>query len=60
MFIIGKNDPPLAKATKADIQRDKDLDAALFDQPSLPSHLQDHERRTLREDIDVKPRSCCC
>ncbi|KDQ55490.1 hypothetical protein JAAARDRAFT_195860 [Jaapia argillacea MUCL 33604] len=48
-----KGDPPGSSATKKDIQRDKELDAKIKDPPPLPSHLQLHDRRSSRVDIDA-------
>jgi cell cycle checkpoint protein len=50
----GKGDPPNPSASAKDIQREKDLDAALEDPPPLPPYMSDHERRTSRVDVDVR------
>ena len=52
-FVLGKGDPPNPSATAKDIQREKDIDAALDDPSPLPEFLSDHERRTSRVDVDV-------
>lgn len=54
MCFSGKGDPHSSSASAKDIQREKELDAALFDPPSLPSHMGEHERRTSRVDVDVR------
>jgi len=49
----GKGDPPSTSANAKDLKREKELDAILKDPARLPSHLQHHERRASRVDIDV-------
>jgi len=49
----GKGDPPSSSANTKDLKREKELDAILKDPARLPSHLQHHERRASRVDIDV-------
>lgn len=51
--LVGKSDPPSSKATKADVQRDLDIDRRLRDPAPLPAHLIAHSRRALREDVEV-------
>ncbi|KAH9949687.1 Rad17-domain-containing protein [Amylocystis lapponica] len=48
-----KGDPPGASASKKDIQRDKELDARIKNPPALPSHLEEHERRASRVDVET-------
>jgi cell cycle checkpoint protein len=49
----GKGDPPGSSANAKDLKREKELDALLKDPIKLPSHLQHHERRASRVDVDV-------
>ncbi|KAJ7694789.1 Rad17 cell cycle checkpoint protein-domain-containing protein [Mycena rosella] len=48
-----KGDPPNPSAKAKDIQRDRELDATLKDQPKLPPFLADHARRTSRVNVDL-------
>ncbi|KAJ6535996.1 Rad17 cell cycle checkpoint protein-domain-containing protein [Mycena vulgaris] len=48
-----KGDPPNPSATTKDIQKDKDIDAALRDPPALPPSLAQHARRTSRVNVDL-------
>ncbi|KIM86641.1 hypothetical protein PILCRDRAFT_64773, partial [Piloderma croceum F 1598] len=48
-----KGDPPSSSASAKDIQREKDLDAAFGDPPTLPVHLSRHDRRTSRVNVDT-------
>jgi cell cycle checkpoint protein len=56
---LGKGDPPNPSASAKDIQREKDLDDALFTAGEaslpLPAFLSHHERRMSRVDVDVRP-----
>ncbi|KAF9261419.1 Rad17-domain-containing protein [Marasmius fiardii PR-910] len=47
-----KGDPPPPSATAKDIKRDEEIDRRLEDPPPLPPHLEEHERRASRVDID--------
>ena len=49
----GKGDPPSPSANAKDLKRERELDALLKDPARLPSHLQHHERRASRVDVDV-------
>ena len=40
--------------SKADAQKERDLDASLRDPPKLPAHLAAHDRRASRVDVDVR------
>ena len=51
---IGKDDPPNPSASAKDLQKERDLDALLKDPLKLPPHLQHHERRASRVDVDVR------
>lgn len=51
--LAGKGDPLSASATAKDIRKEKELDTMLKDPPKLPWHLQEHERRASRVDVDV-------
>ncbi|KAF9554804.1 checkpoint protein Rad24 [Agrocybe pediades] len=48
-----KGDPPAPSASAKDLQKERNLDAALKDSTKLPSHLLHHERRTSRVDVDA-------
>ena len=51
---IGKSDPPNPSASAKDLQKERDLDALFKDPLKLPPHLQHHERRASRVDVDVR------
>lgn len=55
--ITGKGDPPSSSASAKDKQRDRDFDARLRDPPKLPPHLQHHDRKPSRVDVEVDPCS---
>ncbi|TFK47071.1 Rad17-domain-containing protein [Heliocybe sulcata] len=48
-----KGDAPAPSASAKDIQRDKELDATLKNPPRLPTHLEEHERKASRVDVEV-------
>ncbi|PCH37104.1 Rad17-domain-containing protein [Wolfiporia cocos MD-104 SS10] len=52
LFNKRKGDPPAPSASAKDIKRDQDIDAQLLDPPRLPPHLQEHERRASRVDLE--------
>lgn len=52
--LSGKDDPPSASATAKVMQKENDLDKLLKDPKPLPAHLQHHERRASRVDVDVR------
>ncbi|KAF8811186.1 P-loop containing nucleoside triphosphate hydrolase protein [Phlegmacium glaucopus] len=48
-----KDHPPNPSASAKDLQKERELDALLKDPLKLPLHLQHHERRTSRVDVDM-------
>ncbi|PPQ88176.1 hypothetical protein CVT25_005141 [Psilocybe cyanescens] len=48
-----KDDPPGASASVKDLQKERDIDAALKPCAKLPAHLRHHDRRTSRVDVDT-------
>ncbi|KAK7689412.1 hypothetical protein QCA50_007204 [Cerrena zonata] len=48
-----KGDPPSSSASAKDKQRDKDFDTCLKDPLKLPSHLQHHDRKSSRVDVET-------
>lgn len=48
-----KGDPPNPSATAKDLAKERDIDALLKDPPKLPPHLEEHERRCSRVDVDT-------
>ncbi|KAF9004565.1 Rad17 cell cycle checkpoint protein-domain-containing protein [Cyathus striatus] len=48
-----KGDPPSASASAKDIQREREIDEKLKEQPKLPPHLQQFTRRTSRVNVDT-------
>ncbi|KAF8650709.1 hypothetical protein AX16_005082 [Volvariella volvacea WC 439] len=47
-----KGDPPSASMSAKAKQKEQELDALIKDPPKLPLHLQEHERRASRVDVD--------
>ena len=45
---------PVGAALKADLKKERELDARLCDPPPLPAFLSEHERRASRVDVDVR------
>ena len=54
VWFLGKDDPPNPSASAKDLQKERDLDALLRDPLKLPPHLQHHERRASRVDVNVR------
>ena len=56
-LVSGKDDPPNPSASAKDLQKERDLDVLLKDPLKLPPHLEHHERRVSRVDVDVRKTS---
>jgi hypothetical protein len=53
--VVGKGDPPASSTSKADAQKERELDEKLINPLPLPPHLDEHERRASRVNVDVSP-----